>query len=230
MKILWAGLALLLTAGLAFAQESGSPNEPVVFGFEEAFYAYFNKTKKTPGTDDIETFIREVHEDEYQQYWRTNDEFGKRKVLQQVEPQIKEGIARFDTKATYITIREINLDEYDFNKEGFPIASYSGAAGAGNRSFDVLMVFSNSDDFQFMKMAPDDADTFLKSRRNWTGSANRDVIMVFYFKVADLNKSFDDLLKKRRYNSGFLFLHGVIEKVEVYDQYNDVVVGVLGKK
>jgi hypothetical protein len=230
MKALWTAVAMFLTAGLVPAQESGNPNDPVPFSFEQAFYAYFNKTNKTPDADDTEVFISEVHEDEYRQYWRSNDEFGKRKFLQQVEPQIKNGISQFDSKALYLAAREIRLDEYNFDKEGFPISYYSGAANIGPDRFDVLVVFSNSDDFQFMKMSPDDAETFLKSRRNWTGSANRDVIMVFYFKVADLNKAFDDLCKKRQYNRGFLLMHGIIEKVEVYDKYNDVVVGELTKK
>ena len=230
MKTWLIGIVLLLTSSLIFAQETGSPDDPIPFSFEQAFYAYFNKTKKTPSADDTETFIKEVYEDEYQQYWYRNDEFGKRKVLQKAEPQIKNGIAQFNSKAWYVTAKEIKLDEYDFTKEGFPITYYSGAVSVGNNNFDALMVFSNSDNFQFLKMTPDAADAFLKSRRNWSGSANRDIIMIIYFKVADLNKAFDDLYKKRKYFAGFLPLHGIIEKVEVYDKYNEVVVGELTKK
>jgi hypothetical protein len=230
MRTVWMGVLLVIAATFAYAQDEGTIDNPVVFSFEQMFYAYFNKTKKTPTDYNTQEFISNVYEDEYRQYWGRNDEFGKRRVLQEVTPKIKDGIANFDSKLVYLAAREISIGEYDFDKEGFPIGYYSGAVDLGDNAFNVLMVFSNSDNFQFFKIAPEKADAFLKSRINWTGRPNRDIIMLFYFKVAEINKAFDDLYKKRGYNAGFLPLHGIIEKVEVYDKYNDVIVGELTKK
>ena len=228
MKKYLIGIGLLLALDLAFAQEKNTAAEPVPFSFEQMFYAYFNKTKKTPSADETELYIAAVFEEEYEQYWRRNDEFGKRRVLQQADQRMKAGIAAFDPKVLYVVAEEVLLEEYDFKKEGFPIESYSDSVEVGPRRFDVLLVFSNSDNFNFFKIDPDAADAFLKSRHNWTGSPNRDIVMIIHFKIGDLNKAFDDLVKRRQYFAR-PFLHGIIEKVEVYDEYNEIVVGELTK-
>jgi len=229
MKIRMIVIGLFLAVSMVFAQEANTADEPVLFSFEQMFYAYFNKTKKTPSADETELYIAAVFPEEYEQYWRRNDEFGKRRVSQQADQKMKAGIAAFDPRVLYGVASKVDLGEYDFKKEGFPLDGYNDSVEVGPYRFDVLLVFSNNDNFNFFKINPDAADAFLKSRLNWTGSANRDIVMIIHFKVGELNKTFNDLVKRRQYFAR-PFLHGVIEKVEVYDKYNEIVVGELTKK
>jgi hypothetical protein len=209
-----------------------SDDEPELFEFEQAFYAYFNKTKTTPKDDDIEMFILRMYEDEYDAHWRSN-EFEKRKLLQKVDPQIKDGIVKFNSGILYFIGGRNQIGDYDFSKEGFPIdtSSYDSVnlgrvARVGGR-MSYLLVFPNIDNFNFFKMDPEKAEAFLKSRTDRSGRPIREIILFFVFKVGENNeKRFTDYINKYFDN---YFINGVIQRVEVWDGINSVKIGELVK-
>jgi hypothetical protein len=210
-----------------------SDDEPELFSFDQSFFAYFNKTKTTPKDGNIEAFIAAMYEDEYRVHWR-NNEFEKRKLLQKADPQIKDGIAKFNSSTLYAIGGKYRIDDYDFKKEGFPMDSYPSydSVTLGRASYEdrinFLLVFPNIDNFNFLKMDPEKAEAFLSSRTDWSGSPVRDIILIFVFKVGDNDKRFTDYIKSKKYFE-FCFINGVIQRVEVWDPINSVKIGELVK-
>jgi hypothetical protein len=218
---------LFVTAGFVH-----SGDEPEMFTFEHSFYAYFNKTKTTPKDNNIEAFIARMYENEYREHWRSN-EFEKRRLIQKAEPQIKDGIAKFNSGTLFMVGGRYQLGDYDFKKEGFPMDSYPpyisanfGRASTGLGRDALVLVLSNVSNFNFLKMDPEKAEAFLSSHTDSSGMPDRDIILIFVFKVGENNdKRFTDYTNQSL--DRHQFINGVIQRVEVWAEIDDVKIGEL---
>jgi hypothetical protein len=177
--------------------------EPVAEGFTELLtFLYFAKEMKTSSDSLAEEYLYRYMQELYTESF--NDEFEYRGALNAANNQLIKRIEQVDFSKTYYVYTSFYLDNYDFNKGGFPIrirpieiededeeitfVMVPREPKTGSRNFEVYysidLKLLNFNDFQFVKVPEQEAKALLKRRKDKiSGYIDREVYAIINFTL-----------------------------------------------
>lgn len=158
----------------------------------------------------IEEYLRRFDYLNYQKI--KQNEFEYQREIPQIKTLLENTLNKIDIDNVYVLKLDGIFGNYDFNNKVFPVKAnyiYDNTISNPFVSFNKYqIVFSNYDKKQKMNCPEHVAEKFLKRRDDGTGSINREVILLIYFKT-------DNQIPTTKRIKGKLYAN--IEKIEVYD-------------
>lgn len=215
-------LLTFLFVGLGFAQEKILDANSGVF-----LYLKGSNTKLTE--EDYLVYAQEFHSETYRKY--SNDEFEWHDQFNIIKQKLDEEIANADFDSTYVVVTSVDLEDYDFTNEGFPVSIGEGTfiplgRNDGYKSFKSIFYnrtalgLHNFHRYNFFKFAKDDAKAFLQGRKNSRGEVNRKVTLQITYKIASYDSSEYKSFANWALSNKYLPVVGIIQSIEVYDAAN----------
>lgn len=225
-KIIFVLLASVIAGGSLFAQA-------LQLDTESAFYLYLKGSKTELSEDEKLDYAKIVESDTYNKY--KNDEFEWDEKFSAIKNKLADKINSTDLNAVYTIVTSVEIGDYNFEKEGFPVAinegvyfpfeRFSGLWSYGISEKSILYKQSafkldGFEKYNFIAMPKAEAKKFLQGRKNSWGDVNRNVTLQITYKIAPFDskeyKNFANLAKQNDY----LPIVGSIENIEVYDVTN----------
>ncbi len=221
MKKLMSVLAILLSMGALFAQ-------PKQMDTETAFYLYLKGSKTTLSAEEELNYAKVLATSIYDAYH--NDEFEWQEKFSEIKASLKEKTSSADLEGSYTMVTKVNLEDYDFEKQGFPIIIGEGTFFPLDRFPKFYYASSNSilekrialkldgfEEYGFLAMAQNDAKVFLQGRKDRYGNVDRSVTLQITFTIATFDSKEYKAFAPLALSNNYLPLVGIIEKIEVYD-------------
>ncbi|OFX18842.1 MAG: hypothetical protein A2033_06575 [Bacteroidetes bacterium GWA2_31_9] len=129
-----------------------------------------------------------------------NDEFEYNSDLQTAKTILKKNIEEIDTSTIYSIYTKLSFQEYNFEKEGFPLEGDTLVlkvvepimrifAHSKSDYNNIVLAFSNFRKFKFININKDDAKKLIIRRKDNLGKINRDVYAKIFFKLKGANYS-----------------------------------------
>lgn len=146
------------------------------------------------------------------------DEFEYHSALKTSANELQALVSKVDTNKVYHMNTSINLQEYDFDNEGFPINEkelgflllkeiYRGWGNSKEEYSPLFLSFGNFEKFGFLKYPVNDAKAFIARKKDKYGYVDRKVYVKIFYTVNNAVLS----SKKER-----ILVANVI-KIEVYE-------------
>jgi ABC-type glycerol-3-phosphate transport system substrate-binding protein len=218
----------LLTSALLFSQA-----RPSIANHENLFYSYFRGTNRELTNEIITNFIRDYSPAEYRN--NHQNEFAWRDIINRSRTQISSRIANVNLSTEYYFDMTINLPNYDFDREGFPVRisdSYlcfnrdgfsfgpptvNIFSDVGPYSRHIILFLGNISSYDIYKLNSVAANAFLRSRTR-NGNVDRRVTLRVYFEINNFSPNTAGILIAQ---TNFT-VAGQITRIEVYDGQNRI--------
>lgn len=185
---------------------------------------YYIKTTIIPVDKFKEEYLYRYINDLYTK--TKEDEFEYHNALQTSKKEIEKKIQLLDFNTSYSISTTLNLDNYDFEYNGFKITNETlsfklvkaktSTWGAPNDYPAISIVFPNYDKFRFISVYPQYANSFVKRRKDKYGNVDREVYARINFKILNVDDS--ERHANDRYSDNLLT--GKIESIELYEFNN----------
>lgn len=182
-------------------------------------FLYFVKSTSIP----IEKFNKEyLYRYMNSLYTKTKeDEFEFQSSLEQAKKNLIKLTSLVDFSKSYAIFTSFDLDNYDFENKGFLIRTefpkyYVVESADWGKYPGIYIVFPNYDKFRFVSVIPNDANSFVKRRKDKYGNINREVFAKINFKIVNIDDS--QRHANERYSGNLIF--GEIESIELYEYKN----------
>jgi len=200
-----------------------SQNREQVMDYRDCFFAFIKGTNLSITDQLIEQYINDFHQDFYIKSRR--NEFEWREGVKKYREEFDQGLISYgNNNVVYIALTSIEINNYDFDKNGFPVTikettflSLRSTELTYKQLNDVGLYFPNLSKYNFVAISADKASDFIKSRTNQnTGYVDRKVTLRIYFKIAPFNtseyKSIANSMGSRYYT-----VLGIIDHIEAFD-------------
>ena len=214
---------LILIVPLLITSLSISARSNHILSEREAF-DYFLLKKNDKRKDFVVEYMYKFNNEMYKKY--RDDEFlfesQKQKMLSEMVNNVKD----INTGKTYIVYTGTEFGKYDFEKNEFefnPLSerSYFKIFDMTNNYYcgkcetltSIGLQFMNWQDIDGIKMDSNKAKKFIQSRKNSSGSVNRDVSIKIFYEIAP------DIEIDTKNNEYKVMFNAVIKKVDIYDGY-----------
>jgi hypothetical protein len=215
MKKAFFVMVLMILAFCLYAQ--GAERQVTYIDF---LFSYFKGTRSELSDDLITSYIRDYYGDVYRQY--SNNEFEWHDKIEQYREEFAEKAAAQNLDTAYVIAAGVEFGNYDFDKNGFPVNISAGTFFpltsneriSLNRVGLFLLDFHK---YNFFSMERNEANTFIRSRTESSGTVSRDVRLVIYFKLADFSSSDYLNISTSMDRSRYYPVVGIINRIEVYD-------------
>lgn len=195
---------------------------------QEVSFLIFSKLSKLPHSVFSEEYLYRCQNDKYRQV--IADEFEFKNAIREAEFTIKNEHSRTNIDKDYAIVTEVELGDYNFENSSFPydlndvtfdMARYG--YGKSMRFPSIKLSFVNSNMKQFLLVGEKEANSFIKRRKNSSGSVNRRVFAVVWFRFSNENVAdFSSYPKLKEY-----WLKGSITNVGFYE-FDNLVYNWLG--
>ena len=132
-----------------------------------------------------------------------NDEFELDEKRQETILIMKSRSEKFDPSALYVINTTFSIGSYDFNKSLFPLDSLSEGTHykySQNRTYGLpyayKVKFSNPSLIGDIHMTKNNANKFIKSRKNSYGNVNRNVYSKLFFTISQIEDGGTEFIAK----------------------------------
>lgn len=182
-------------------------------------FVYFVKISDKPidnfTKEYLYRFMHELYED------TKEDEFEYQNSISKAKNKLSKSIKNCDFDEKYTMYTQLQLSKYNFDKKGFMIKDdkllYEVVENVRLSTYSsISILFPNYEKFKFVHVNPEDANAFVKRRKDKGGHVDREVYAKINFKFINPNKYKKDISKK--YSQNLLF--GKIRSIELYDFEN----------
>lgn len=226
-------LVSLLAAGALFAQTKSLEKK-------NAYYIYLKGSNTKITEEEYLNYAKTFESELYNKY--SNDEFEWDEQFSLIKQKLDENIKDADFESEYVLATSVEIGDYDFTNEGFPVSIGEGTffpLGTVHNWYDasksslfrkeIAFKLDSFETYNFFSMPKAEAKAFLQGRKSSGGYINRKVTLQITYKIADFNskeyKNFKDLALSNNY----LPIVGTIKKIEVFDASNSRNVKKLGE-
>ena len=153
--------------------------------------------------------------------------------MQKYREELNKGLASYnDDNILYRSVTDVEVEEYDFDKNGFPVsisdnaylsivsARHRGAPKGSKMMTDVGLKFPNFGEYNFLVMDSEKANSFIKSRSRQNNAVlgariDRNVNIHIYFKIAPFDMP--EYISFAQRSSKIYPVMGIIDRIEVFD-------------
>ena len=161
------------------------------------FTAYRKMSKYFSYEHSATDLMRIYYPDIYKKY--RNDEFELASQRNDAVMKIKQRTDEFDENRVHIMYTNWDFGKYDFGNEEFPLDSLTPTARyrfkqnrvrmpSNSFPYEFSLYFTNPEIIGNLKMPPEEAKVFLQTKKRSSGSVNRKLPVIFYFKLVRLDE------------------------------------------
>lgn len=230
MKKIGFAMLLCLFGNSIFAQVPQIEKE---INYLDAYAIYLQQAGTQISDDIVTKYAKDYKNDLFIKYG--NDEFDWHDQLVKIKEELLNVIHSVNVSGDYFLSFLVNIDEYDFANNGFPVTIhdytsipfYSKDDGFDSSLPGVRIFFKDFPKYNFLPINSDVANKLIKSKKNGKGNIDRSLTLRIHFTVLPMKS--DDYNSAIRYNSeneGPLLV-GTIKKIDVFN--NEIKVGELVK-
>jgi hypothetical protein len=155
------------------------------------------------------------------------DEFDYHNSLNQAKSELTNNLKKIDFNKQFSINTKLSIGNYNFENHGFLLNEEklnfnlvekvkTIFTNAKSEYPPIDIVFPNFEDFRFLEIEPDYANSFLKRRKDDYGNIDREVYVKLNFNIVNLTQEEKNSLKQ--YSGNLLF--GKISSIEVYEYKN----------